>query len=466
MTKKYQPVGLGMTPSKTELGSFIRARRLELDLRQVPLAEQCGIYQNDISHIEIGTRKYLDDDILNKLATALQCDVEELRKRMLIKPVKPVVQPTTEVGKLIRARREELGLTIEVFAKNLKIDPKKANLFEVRKSPTIHYEFLKPLAVVLKLDSSVLSRFVGNTRKQTKSELGQLVRSRRKELGLSLSGLADKMNVSRQFVNQIEFGQARLSTNDEMVARLAQALEIDVNKLDVVRPKRRLRTSMNGDNSLGQFLAAKRVDLRLSQRELGELADFTVSQIGGLEKDRLRVSADRLNMLSKVLKCEIPQDLIPPSCTTRRRTGLGKFLTEKRLELKLSQAEVAQRANVSFTTVSCIERGTYRPGVKSLERIANALQCKIPPELVPLRMSNGQDCDQKESDFVSLGSFRLTEQNHADLEKIKELSDIRANSEVIRKALKTLRLLLEKKNDQYVVCLRRGDTIVELEFLF
>ena len=34
---KKQPAGVGMVPSKTVLGEFMRARRLELDMRQVEL---------------------------------------------------------------------------------------------------------------------------------------------------------------------------------------------------------------------------------------------------------------------------------------------------------------------------------------------------------------------------------------------------------------------------------------------
>ena len=54
----------------------------------------------------------------------------------------------------------------------------------------------------------------------------------------------------------------------------------------------------------------------------------------------------------------------------------------------------------------------------------------------------------------------------ADLEKIKELSDIRENSEAVCKVLKVLRRLLEKLADGYAICLRKDQEVIELELIF
>lgn len=454
--KKKQPAGVGMTPSKTELGNYIRTRRIELDLRQVPLADKCGFAQEFVSRLEVGTCKFLNDEQLVRLAKALQCDVEELRKRM---PIKRVAQPTTEMGKFIRARREELGLTIEAFAKRLKIDPKRARLLEIRKSPSVRYDTLKPLATALELDPSVISRFVGITHKQTKSEMGQLIRSRRKELGLSLKGLAGKLDVSRQFVSQIEFGQCRLSTNDDIIVKLSDILKLDVAELEAVRPKRRLKHPNNSDG-LGGFLAAKRLELHLTQREVGERTEVAASLVSGIETGSFRPSTNLLKKFSQIFSCEIPAEMIPAPCAREnshieRETGLGKFLTEKRQELKLNQRQFAQKAKISIVVISGIERGTYRLGSRMVERLSKALGCQIPAELIVQR-----------GFAFSLGVVHLSEQNLADLDRIKELSDIRANTEAVRKSLKILRILLEKQKDGNTVCLRKEGNIVELEFLF
>lgn len=387
---KFQPAGIGMVPSRTELGSFIRARRLELDLRQVPLAKQAKVAPSLITMIEVGVRRYLKDQQLERLAKTLQCDVEELRKRM---PVKRIAQPKTELGKLIRSRREELGLSLPAFAKKMGMTPQQAKHLEVKKNPGICYGLSKPLASALELDPSVIAQFAGNIRKQTNSKLGQLIRARRKELGMSLNVLAEKLNVSRQFVNQIEFGQNCLSESDERIEQLAQVLEVDVNELQAVRPLRR----------------QKQMD----------------------------------------------------------RTPLGEFLATKRLELRLTQREVGKRAGIQYSTVSCVETGRFYPSPNLLVRLAKALRCEIPAELVPELRSRGRPRNRTAQDALASSALlvRFSGQDSSGLIKIKELSDIRTSSEAVRKALKLLQHLLEKQSDGYVVCLRKDKDVMELELL-
>lgn len=393
---KLQPAGIGMTPSETELGTFIRARRLELDLRQTALAKVAGLGQNVISLIEIGTRKYLNDRQLNGLAKVLQCDVEQLRRRM---PVKHIPQPTTELGKLIRSRREEISLSLATFAQKMGMTSERASALELTKRPTIGYKRINLLAHTLDLDPSAFTRFVGTTHKQTASELGRLVRDRRKTLAMSGSELARKLVVTPQFVNQIESGKQRLSRNDKMIKKLAQMLKLDVSELEAVRPTRRLKR-VDRTNPLGEFLAARRVQLCHTQREIGERAGIPHNQVSAIERGRYHPSTLLLNDLAKILDCEIPPELTPSprkrkrgrprgSSIVKRETALGKFLTTRRLELELSQAQVATRAGVSFGAVSSIERGTHHPSGWMLQKISQALACEIPPEVIQILRPRG-----------------------------------------------------------------------------
>jgi transcriptional regulator with XRE-family HTH domain len=308
---KYQPVGVGMTPSKTELGSYIRARRIELDIRQVPLAQKAGLAPAGVSMIEVGTRKYLNDLQLERLAKVLQCDPEELRKRM---PIKLIAPPKTELGELIRSRREELSLSHKDLAKRMEITLKQAWSMEARKSPTIRYGSLKPLAKALELEPSVLVPFVGRTNgKESKSELGNLVRNRRRELGMSTRQLADKLDVSEQFISQIELGQCRLSEGDERIAKLAHVLELDATKLEAVRPKRKLKqmpAQMANANPLGGFLAAKRLELHLTQKEVGERIGLSSTVISYIERGKRYPRSSTLERVAKALDCQIPPELI------------------------------------------------------------------------------------------------------------------------------------------------------------
>ena len=310
------PIGIGMTPSKSALGSFIRKCRIELKIRQVLLAELCGLTQGQISELEIGKPKHIDDDMLKKLAKALQCDVEELHRLV---PVKPVIRPATELEKLIRSRREDLDMTIEEFEKEMNMNRQQARSLEIRKRPSIRYKLMYLLSNVLKLEPSDISKFVGTTRRETTSELGRLVRSRRKELVMSIEVLAKKMGVSRQFINQIEFGQARLIRNDEMVARLANVLNIDLVKLKELRQERRLRRTSSSEG-LGLFLATKRRELKLNQAQFAKYAGISTVVVSGIESGSYRARKWVIAKIAKAIGSEIPTELVPPPHVRKKNT--------------------------------------------------------------------------------------------------------------------------------------------------
>jgi transcriptional regulator with XRE-family HTH domain len=297
-----------MKPTKTELGKYVREKRIELGLKQGTFAKRCGLPGSIISSIELGKTMCPHSSGLYKIAKALNCDLNELRKRI---PAKSIGQPITELGKFIRSRREKLGMPIEHLAEKMKISPNEVKRLEIRKNPSISYKRMRLLVEILDCDPSELIKFTGSTLKETKNKLGKLVRTRRQELGLSLEALAKKMNISRQFVSQIELGRSRLTGSSDKIELLAKVLDLDVHKLEAVRPLRRSK-AMILSNSLGRLLIIKRLELRLSQREIAERAELHTSIISAYERGRRRPSAYVLNKLAKALNCEIPLGLIPP----------------------------------------------------------------------------------------------------------------------------------------------------------
>ncbi len=306
MLGRYQPIGVGMAPSKTGLGQFIRARRLELGLKQTLLAIKAGLTQRAVSRFEIGENEYLSDEQLHQLASVLQVRVEELQKRIR---AKHIAQPKTELGKLIRSRREELGLSILEFAKKMEMTIEKVETLEIRYRPTICYALIKPLANALRLDISVLARFGSRNQKQTKSKLGQLVRTRRKELGMTAVMLAEKLCVSKQFVSQIEFGKCPLSEGNEMIERLAQILELEASTLEALRPKRRLKQK-EGKTALGKFVISERLKLGLSLEKLAQKAGVSIPTILKIERKIYRPGNRIMVKLFEALGCEIPAEFI------------------------------------------------------------------------------------------------------------------------------------------------------------
>lgn len=182
-------IGFDMTPSQTKFGRFIRARRLEFNISQVELAKSTNITQQRISKLETGLARYPKKEEVEQLAKALKCNKKGLCKLAL---VKPGAQPKTKLGRLVRSRRQELGFSLLDFAKKLNMDIGQVRWLELKQNPTIHYDLVKLLAKALDVDISVLTRFIIKDRKQTKSELGQLICRRRKELLMSLDTVAKK----------------------------------------------------------------------------------------------------------------------------------------------------------------------------------------------------------------------------------------------------------------------------------
>jgi transcriptional regulator with XRE-family HTH domain len=59
----------------------------------------------------------------------------------------------------------------------------------------------------------------------------------------------------------------------------------------------------------------------------------------------------------------------------------GAALRERRTELDLSQAEVAERAGLQRAALARLERGERAPGLRSLWRVAHAVDLR-PSELI------------------------------------------------------------------------------------
>jgi transcriptional regulator with XRE-family HTH domain len=67
------------------------------------------------------------------------------------------------------------------------------------------------------------------------------------------------------------------------------------------------------------------------------------------------------------------------------RAALGQRVRELRERLRLSQEQLAERADLHWTYVSGIERGKRNPGLNILGRLARALKVSLPELLTDLR---------------------------------------------------------------------------------
>jgi len=67
------------------------------------------------------------------------------------------------------------------------------------------------------------------------------------------------------------------------------------------------------------------------------------------------------------------------------RAALGQRVRELRERQKISQQQLAERADLDTTYVSGIERGRRNPGLNTLARLAKALRVSLPVLVTDLR---------------------------------------------------------------------------------
>ena len=336
-------VGMGIMDSRTELGRFIRARRLALGLCQKEVAERVGVSQNYVSALEVGVTSSFHPRHTAGLAVVFQCDPVELDA--LNPSPRRLKKARTELGQLIYSRREALGLSRVELAERMDRTVSRIR-DDIEYSPGVSLRVAKKLAGALEMDISVFTPFMrAHCTRETQSEFGRFIRSRRIERGLTQADLAKRLGVSHQYVSgQLELRRSCFATSDT-IQKLARALEVDTALLDAFRlerkPKRekenRERRLTKGKSKskresldlLGFTIYSRRFELRLTQRTLAERAKTSPSLISALErgKGQHRHHDDVLERIGKALECEIPV-MINPHLTKKERRLMDKRLEE------------------------------------------------------------------------------------------------------------------------------------------
>jgi hypothetical protein len=101
-----------------------------------------------------------------------------------------------------------------------------------------------------------------------------------------------------------------------------------------------------------------------------------------------------------------------------------------------------------------------------LGKISKAIGCEIPTELVLAPGRRGPRTKTPEDAPAFSVMAQLSDESMADLEKIKKLSGICADTEAVKKAFHLVQLLLEKQGDGYAIYLHKDKDVIEFQFLF
>lgn len=185
----------------------------------------------------------------------------------------------------------------------------------------------------------------------------KLIRELRQNRNLTLQALAERAGLSVSYLSEIELGKKQPSL--ETIDRLAKALNIsreglisDVNNLTNLK--------------LGEKVSLLRNEHNLSLSELAEKVGISASYLCQIENGKVMPALTTLKNIAKALDTD-PESLM---ATTN---FVGYKIKKIRCERKITQAALAEKAEVSTSLIGQIESGKVEPSLKTLEKIAAAL---------------------------------------------------------------------------------------------
>lgn len=81
-------------------------------------------------------------------------------------------------------------------------------------------------------------------------------------------------------------------------------------------------------------------------------------------------------------------------------------------------------------------------------------------------MSENKGEEVGESERKKKHMFELSKNSIDDVYKISKMSDIKTDVEVVRKAISVLAFVVEEQNKGSILCIKRGNKIEKIRFVF
>ncbi len=293
------PIGSGMEPARGNLGTFVRIRRLKLNLSQRSLATRLGWEQAKVSHIERGRHPRLSKDEAAALARVFAIRPERLLR--LNPPPLPLLPPRTPLARFIRARREALGLSRMELARLARTTNIYLGTLE-QTTRYLKYSLMLRLAKALGLDPSKLAPFAAPSAAPPPSPMGRLIHRRRKQLGLSLREVARRVGVAKPAILAIERGRVSLrqARSQQRIRRLARVLRLNPAELEQLRPVHGPRRPAS-PKTFGGRIARRRQERRWTQAELARRAALSPAAVCNIERNHVRPHDSSVRRLAAAL---------------------------------------------------------------------------------------------------------------------------------------------------------------------
>lgn len=187
--------------------------------------------------------------------------------------------------------------------------------------------------------------------------LGQIIRDFRKERGLTLNELADKIEISPSYLSALERNIRKPSV--QVLRKISDKLNIPVNYM--VGDREEVLT--------GKKLTYIRESRGLSIEDLSEISDIPAGQLTKFEEGVEVPDLETLKKISSGLNVTIKYFLD----LSENSNSLGKKIKKIRMDRGLTTTELADRVNVTPGLISQIENGQTTPALETLQTIADNL---------------------------------------------------------------------------------------------
>lgn len=187
--------------------------------------------------------------------------------------------------------------------------------------------------------------------------LGARIREFRRERGLTLTALAEKIDVSPSFLSGVERDIKKPSVT--LLQKIGSILNLPLSFL----------MADSDDGMTAEKLQFMRKGRGLSLEDLAEISGIPAATIQAIEEGTTRPDLDQLEKLSESLNVKIRYFM------ERRKhsSSLGERVRKCRENQSITQAALAAKSNVSPGLISQIENDQTMPSMDTLEKIAEAL---------------------------------------------------------------------------------------------
>lgn len=192
--------------------------------------------------------------------------------------------------------------------------------------------------------------------------LGKRIREFRKERGLTLKELANKIGISYSFLSAIERNIKKPSLTT--IKQIADTLNIPITYLF---------SNESDGKQVGDKLKLIREGRSLSIEELAELTNISQEKLIKIENNEIQPDLDIIEILANTLDVTVRYFL--EKSTTELK--VGERIKKVREVRGMTVAELADKSNVSPGLISQIENQQTLPSVDSLENVAEALGTSV-----------------------------------------------------------------------------------------